>query len=253
MFGFSGKSAGAARASAGLFCVALLACIGGAGYVQWLRNDVSTHRQASGSTVSSIGSMFDYKPTLLVVGDSFAGGTGDPTFRTYPYLLGDRLGWSLTVDAQGGTGFINVAGGPETHRVPFIDRLARDEQEYNADYVLIDGGRNDLGLQPADVVVAADEYIKKVRATWPNAKIIVVLPSYVSAQEASNFPAVSSGMRRSAEEVGAYVIDPVAEGWYRGKDLAPFLWKDGVHLNGEGNAYYADRIIGSLRAMGLAK
>jgi lysophospholipase L1-like esterase len=253
MFWSSRKSAGVGRASLVLCAIVMLALIVGVGYVQWRRNDVSTHANEPESAVSSIGSMFDYKPTLLIVGDSFAGGTGDPTFRPYPYLLGDRLGWNLTLDAEGGTGFVNVAGGVKSGRVPFIDRLARDGQLYDVDYVLIDGGRNDLGLPPAEVIPAADEYINKTRAIWPKAKIIVVLPSYVSAVEASNYPAVSAGMRRSAEEVNAYVIDPVAEGWYRGKDLDPLFWTDGVHLNAAGNEYYASRIIDSMRAMGLAK
>lgn len=253
MSGSRRKSARLRRAPLALVSIALLALIVGVGYVQWHRGEVSAHGQESDSTVPSIGSMFDYKPTLLIVGDSFAGGTGDPTFRPYPYLLGDRLGWSLTLDAQGGTGFVNVAGPAGSRGVPFIDRLARDGQLYNADYVLIDGGRNDLGLLPADVVPAADEYMKTVRATWPKAKIVVILPSYVSADEATNYRAVSEGMRRSAEEVNGYVIDPVAEGWYRGRDLAPLLWRDGVHLNAAGNEYYASRILDSMRAMGLTK
>lgn len=253
MFGSSRKSAGVGRASLVLFTIVLLALMVGVGYMQWRRNEVSTRGHEPESKVSSIGSMFDHKPTLLIVGDSFAGGTGDPTFRPYPYLLADRLGWGLTVDAEGGTGFVNVAGGVNSGRVPFIDRLARDGQLYDVDFVLIDGGRNDLGLPPAEVIPAADEYMKKVRATWPKAKIIVILPSYVAAEEASNYAAVSAGMRDSAEEVNAYVIDPVAEGWYRGKDLHPLFWSDGVHLNAEGNEYYASRIIGSMRAMGLAQ
>jgi lysophospholipase L1-like esterase len=253
MFRSSGKSGGVGRASLALFGIVLLALIAGVGYVQWHRNDVSKHGQEPGSTVPSIGSMFDYRPTLLVVGDSFAGGTGDPTFRPYPYILGDRLGWNLTVDAQGGTGFVNAAGDGDSRGVPFIERLARDGQVYNVDCVLLDGGRNDLGLPPAEIIPAADEYMKKLRATWPKAKIIVILPQYVSAQEASNFPALSAGMRHSAEEVNAYVIDPVAEGWYRGKDLAPLFWNDGVHLNALGNEYYANRIFDNMSAMGLVK
>ena len=46
-------------------------------------------------------------------------------------------------------------------RVPFIDRLGGDAATYHVDYVLIDGGRNDLGEPPELVVAAADEYIKQ--------------------------------------------------------------------------------------------
>ncbi|MEV0672711.1 SGNH/GDSL hydrolase family protein [Mycobacterium sp. NPDC050441] len=235
-----------------LFSIVLLVLTAGVGYAQWRRSNVSTHVQGLGASAPSIGSMFDYRPTLLIVGDSFAGGTGDVTFRPYPYLLGDRLGWNLTVDAQGGTGFIN-AGDVKKRGTPFAVRLDRDEHLYNADYVLIDGGRNDLDLVPVEVITAADEYIKRVRAAWRQAIIIVILPSFVSAEEASNYPTISAGMRRSAEEVAAHVIDPVAEGWYRERDLAPLFWHDGIHLNAVGNEYYASRIFDDMRLMGLVK
>ncbi|OBB44624.1 SGNH/GDSL hydrolase family protein [Mycobacterium sp. 852002-51961_SCH5331710] len=253
MFGSDKKSAGVGRARLALFSVILLALIASVGYLQWRRDDVFTQGREQSSTVPSIGSLFDHRPTLLVVGDSFAGGTGDPTFRPYPYLLGELLGWNLTVDAQGGTGFVNAVGDGDSRGVPFINRLDRDGRTYNVDYVLVDGGRNDLGLPPTETIPAADEYMKRVHATWPKAKIIVILPSYASADVASNYSAVSAGMRRSAEEVDAYVIDPVAQGWYRGIDLNPLLWKDGIHLNAAGNEYYARRIVDNLKAMGLAK
>ena len=90
--------------------------------------------------------MFEYKPTLLIVGDSYA--------DTYPDLVADKMGWSLALDAQDGTGFVHCIDvaprrveyiDPPPRRVPFIDRLDRDAATYNADYVLIDGGRTDMG------------------------------------------------------------------------------------------------------------
>jgi lysophospholipase L1-like esterase len=246
-------SVGVRRAALVVASAVLLASMTALGCLQWQRVDASAHGDVPGATVPSLESMFDYRPTLLVVGDSFAGGTGDPTFRPYPYLLGDRLGWNLTVDAQGGTGFVKGATAGKSHGVPFLNRLARDGELYNVDYVLIDGGRNDLGLPPTEVIPAADEYIRKVHDTWPKAKIIVMLPSYVSAKEAANYPALSQGLRRIADEVDADVIDPVAEGWYRGRDLAPLFWNDRVHLNAVGNEYYASRIIADLKALGWTK
>lgn len=241
------------RAVLAVVIVALAATVGGFAYSELRRVGGAENGAKSQSAPPSVSAMFDYKPTLLVVGDSFAGGTGDPRFVTYPHLVAERMGWSLALDAQGATGFVNGVADITPPHVPFIDRLDHDAATYRVDYVLIDGGRNDLGIPPDRVVVAADEYIKKVRSIWPNATIVIMLPAYATREEATNYPALAAGLRRTAESVGAYVIDPVAEGWYRDIDLAPMMWNDGVHLNAEGNEYYADKIIEDLKRMGLAK
>src|SRR5581483_2998364 len=132
----------------------------------------------------------------------------------------------------------------------FIDRLDGDAATYHVDYVLIDGGRNDLGESPEPVVAAADEYVEKVRSDWPNAKIIVILPASATSDEAANYPAVADGLRRAAESAGGYVMDPLAQGWYREIDVRPLLWRDGTHLNANGEVYYANKIIKSLKQMG---
>jgi hypothetical protein len=188
---------------------------------------------------------FDYKPTLLVVRDSYA--------IRYPDLVADRMGWSLALDGQDGTGFVRTVDMHNPKRVPFIDRLDADAVTHRVDYVLIDGGRHDLGEPPESVVAAADEYLSKARSHWPKATIIVLLPASAMADDTANYPAVADGLRRTAESVGAYVIDPVAQGWYRDIDVKPLLRQDGdgAHLNGDGETYYADKIIENLKLMGF--
>lgn len=211
-----------------------------------LRSTEPPHGQAEPHDVAPLASiMFDYKPTLLVVRDSYA--------IIYPDLVADRMGWSLALDGQDGTGFVRSVDKHNPQRVPFIDRLDGDAASYRVDYVLIDGGRNDLGQPPEPVVAAADEYIRKVRSDWPKAKIIVMLPASATADETAHYRAVADGLRRTAESVGAYVIDPVAQGWYRDIDVKPLLWQDGdgTHLNGDGETYYADKIIENLKRMGF--
>jgi lysophospholipase L1-like esterase len=197
--------------------------------------------------------MFDHKPTLLVIGDSFAGGTGDPSYPTYPNVVARKEGWNLGIDAQGGTGFLHRVDNATPPGLPFIERLDRDAAiyRYRVDYILIDGGRNDLGDPPEPVLAAADEYIKKVRSTWQHAKIIVVLPSYVTRDVASNYPVLAQGLRDTAKSVGAQVIDPVAQRWYRDGDVKRLLWKDGVNLSSDGNAYYSAKVIENLTRMGV--
>lgn len=204
--------------------------------------------------LANLTQMFGTKPTMLVVGDSFAGGTGNANVTAYPALVARKEGWDVAVDAQGGTGFVHRADTAVPPGVPFIDRLAFDAAiyRYRVDYVLIDCGRGDLVDQPEQVAAAGSEYLQKVRSDWPNAKIVVVLPSYVTAEVASTYPALAQGISRAAEDVGAQVIDPVAEHWYRGDGLKKLLWTDGANLNGDGNVYYADKIIENLTRMGIA-
>jgi lysophospholipase L1-like esterase len=220
---------------------ALVSIIGGLVYYE-LRGTDRPHSQAEPHDVAAdVSTMFDYKPTLLVVGDSFA--------VTYPDLVADKMGWNLALDAQGGTGFVHGIDNLSPPHVPFIDRLDRDAATYHVDYVLIDGGRNDLGEPPEPMVAAAGEYIKKVHSDWPNAKIIIILPAYATPDVAANYPAVAQGLRRTAESVGAYVIDPVAQRWYRDIDVKPLLRLDGIHLNDNGHTYYAKKIIENLKQM----
>ncbi len=216
-----------------------LACCG-------LRSTEPPHGQAEPRDVAPLASiMFDYKPTLLVVRDSYS--------IAYPDLVADRMGWSLALDGRDGPGFVRGADTHNPARVPFIDRLDADAATYHVDYVLIDGGRHDLGEPPESVVAAADEYLRKLRSDWPKAKIIVMLPASATADETENYPAVADGLRRTAESVGAYVIDPVAQGWYRDIDVKPLLRqdKDGTHLSGDGETYYANKIIENLKLMGF--
>jgi hypothetical protein len=211
-----------------------------------VRSTEAPHGQAEPHDVAPLASiMFDYKPTLLVVRDSYA--------IIYPDLVAHSMGWSIAVDGQDGTGFVRSVDMHNPERVPFIDRLDGDAATYRVDYVLIDGGRNDLGEPPESVVAAADEYIRKVRSDWPQAKIIVMLPASATADETANYPAVADGLRRTAESVGASVIDPEAQGWYRDIDVKPLLWQDGdgTHLNYHGEVYCADKIIENLKLMGF--
>jgi hypothetical protein len=204
--------------------------------------------------VENLKQMFDPKPVLLVAGDSFAAGVGDPNNPTYPYLVANRMGWNLALDAQGGTGFASGIDSLSPPTVPFIDRLDRDAATYayHVDYVLIDGGRVDLDLPPERVVAAADEYVKKVRSDWPKARIIVVLPSFPTPVAAESYSAVAQGLRSAAESVGADLIDPTAQHWYRGIEGKTLMWRDGAHLNAKGETYYADKVIDNLKRMGLA-
>nr|WP_223205513.1 SGNH/GDSL hydrolase family protein [Gordonia jinghuaiqii] len=187
-------------------------------------------------------------PTLLIIGDSFAGGTGNPEFDAYPAVLMQRTGWHVRVDAQGGTGFVNP-GVKKTVRL--IDRLESDRRIHRPDYILVDAGRNDLDMDPTRVSAAIDDYFDRMKTAFPQAKTVIILPSYLTSEPPSNYGPLRDALTSSAEKIEAKVIDPVAEEWYVGIDLNPLLGPDGVHLNGPGNQFYANKIIDRLRAFGF--
>ncbi|OBG26723.1 SGNH/GDSL hydrolase family protein [Mycobacterium sp. 852002-51057_SCH5723018] len=233
-----------------LIVIAVLAStVAGLAYFE-LGSGTNRSNDQSGSRENnrSISAMFEYKPTLLVVGDSYAGGV-DARVVTYPHLVADNMGWGLALDVQGGTGFVHGLNSVSPPRVPFIDRVDHDAANYYVDYVLIDGGRNDLDEPPERVLAAADQYVKKVHSQWPSAKIVIICPSYASSLVAPSYSAVAQGLRSTAESVGAYVIDPVAQGWYRDIDVKQLLWRDGVHLNDDGETYYAAKVVENLKQM----
>jgi len=204
----------------------------------------------AGAQTANVAANFGHRPTLLVVGDSFAAGV-DAESMAYPRLIGDIMNWNVIADAQGGTGFTN----PGLHGLIFADRLVHqdDAASYKVDYILVDGGRNDGGAPPDVLVTAVDSYLHQLRATWPKAKIIVMMPSFIANHAAGPRRDLLIGqMSESARSVGADVIDPVGEGWYDSIDLKSILWQDNIHPNAAGQEYYAERIIRDLKRLGIA-
>lgn len=184
----------------------------------------------------SLLTMFDYQPTLLAV--------GDPPGVIYPYLVTYKMGWSLASYAQEHADFVHGVDN-------LVPRLERTATTYRVDYVLVDCGFNDLGEAPDQVVAAAEQYVKDVRSKWPAATIIIVLPASFGPDAGQDHPDVADGLRATADRVGARVIDPVAQQWFRGVDMGPLMARDGVHLNDAGQDYYAEKIVQNLKQMGF--
>jgi lysophospholipase L1-like esterase len=194
------------------------------------------------------------RPSVLFIGDSFTAGATIQEERAYPALIARRELWDLHVDAQGGTGFIAdgyATGNGDTSRL--IDRLAADAHRYpRVDLVIIDAGRNDLSHPVGQLTAAMSQYLSAIRRQWPEAKIVTLVPSYVSPGAYESYPALIETLAAAASAVGGVLIDPVAEGWYDAVDTASMLSADGVHPNTKGSAYIGARILTSLRDSNIA-
>jgi lysophospholipase L1-like esterase len=195
------------------------------------------------------------RPSVLFVGDSYTVGAMLRNAQdSYPELIAVKASWDLHVDAQGATGFISDGqgtGNGDTSRL--IDRLAADKRSFPAvDLLIVDAGRNDLGDPPEDVTTAISDYLTEARKLWPSAKIVEIFPAYVSTSGPfEGYPELLDKISASVSAVGGTLVDPIAEGWYSNVNALSLTASDHLHPNLEGHAYIADRLLASLRRIGI--
>jgi lysophospholipase L1-like esterase len=202
--------------------------------------------------------LFDQNPSLLVVTDSLGVVTDAVEGKLYPDLLGEKLGWNVVADAVPARGYVttdlNLIG---IDRIipPAIENLQYDAEHYKADYIIVDVGRNDLGKDPAIVEPAVNEYLTRLRSYYQRATIVVIVPCPVSSSRnpltMGTWPVVAPAIRAVAEKIGAHILDPLTDGWYRDIDLSPLQISDHVHLNSAGAEFYAQKIIDGMRPLGI--
>lgn len=198
----------------------------------------------------------DDVPAVLWVGDGYVSGAGVGAVNSYPNLVCRRLGWNCNFDAQDTTGFLNpgnpgAVGGAETATIPA--RLAETARTYTADIVIIDGGREDTDYPTSDRITAVDDYLRAVRAAWPQATLVMVIPSSLSDPQPASYYEYVGPIEAGAADVDARVVDPVALGWYDVAQLPDMTTTDGRSPNGLGNAYLAERFENEMVTLGLAQ
>ncbi len=106
-------------------------------------------------------------------------------------------------------------------------------------------------MQPEVYGKALEQYLQQVSRLWPTAKIVVIAPSYLSAEPYSDYGTRITLISKIVESFGGIVIDPIAEGWYEGVDVSTLLLSDGVHPNQAGHLFIAKKLGESLRNHGI--
>jgi lysophospholipase L1-like esterase len=104
------------------------------------------------------------------------------------------------------------------------------------------------------VALAAQNYLRGVRAQWPRAALVVLVPAFVNSTPA-NFPFAEQfgqQLREIVKPLGGIVIDPMTDGWIPPANAESLLDPDGVHPNPDGHQYLAQQLSSALRAVGLS-
>ena len=186
----------------------------------------------------------------LFIGDSYTAGNGaGGPFTGEACLTAHAMNWRCNLDAEGGTGFFADGHTNSMQFAPVADRLAKTKELYpSSDVVLIDVGRNDGKVDRSILQPAVATYLKQVRLDYPQAALVLIVPYYMTSQEAPLGPEYTAFLGAQARLHHATVIDPFVEGWISPALTGKLTAKDGVHPSPAGHAWIATHLAASLRA-----
>jgi lysophospholipase L1-like esterase len=182
----------------------------------------------------------------LFFGDSLMNGTGArPTRPVMARVAGRLLGWDVTVDAFGGTGY--TTGGSRGR--PYLERLAeRGVLSTPYDVVVLEGGTNDKAADPATMHERTTQAVAYVRSRLPTAQI-VLMGAYnpMGRRYDARRVTIDAVIRTVAVEQSLPYFSPISGHWTRGQG-AKFLCPDGLHPSTYGYGVMGARLASALRA-----
>lgn len=186
-------------------------------------------------------------PRVLIFGDSYTAGEGaaDAT-EGYAYRMGPAMGWDVTVDGVGGTGYVNTSRG----KGAYLDRLAASDYTDSFDIVLIEGGTNDQGTPATIFSAAVDDTLTVFADRFPRARIIMLGLFSWERSIASKKTAVNTALRAAAAARGFEFVDSLTEKWFTASDTGTLINSENNHPNADGYAIMAARLTDDLRAGG---
>lgn len=184
--------------------------------------------------------------TVYVIADSYGDHSG---MQSFPYIMAAKLGWTVTVDAIGGTCY-NINGGNFGSRVPAAIAA-------HPDVAMIVGSVNDRWVTtPTDMLTAISALVAGV----PRVYICMFNGSAGIGDSGVPWGAVAlkptnDMLRTAAASAGATFID--AQGWITGTGVVGATTGDGnadvyveaggVHPNAAGAAFLGTRLACAIR------
>ena len=208
-------------------------------------------------------------PKVVVVGDSFALGTGAAWhWDGWPMHMAQALGWANVIpSASGGTGYLSDGGGGG--KVKYRSRIAADVIALSPDIVILSGGYNDAASYTgAQVQTEAALLYAQIRSGLPSATVVGLGPFWPTSVLGSNIATdIRDGLQTASTGYANVFIDPIiypsTEGpagrqWIGGSGTvaAPggvgnsdfYISSDGVHPSPAGHVYLGHRVAAGLAA-----
>jgi lysophospholipase L1-like esterase len=232
-------------------CVAVLASLVVAGASLASKPVAPVVEQDVSQLLTSMNAQINpYRPRLLVVGDSYSGGSAEGGYgrRNWVSAAAAQLGMVPVNLSVGGTGFVNgMQDRPDTSFAARLPEVLRREP----DVVVVAGGINDASSDPAVFDRRAAAFLRSARKGLPRARFVVVAPVWPSSRGGVPAGAVHERdtLRSLAREIRAGFVDPLAGEWFRTPQTRGLIGKDRVHPTDAGHAFMTRRMV---RAIGPA-
>jgi acyl-CoA thioesterase-1 len=222
-----------------------------------LPGNVTFRRIYHGAATDAFGPAQKQATRCYMLGDSWAGGTGATSFLTsLPAQLELLTGWEMFRGGQSGSGYIAAPSAPTT-AYGSTARL-NSVVAANPDIVIVQGTSND-DANTATVGAAAAALYTALATQVPKAKVVVVGAQNTSTTVSANRELARAAIRTAALAAPNVVkfIDPITDAWITGTGNTSAPGNDGnasvfvggtagtdnAHLNDNGYAYYARRIL----------
>lgn len=185
-------------------------------------------------------------PTMLVIGDSAAAGTGASARRTaWVGRVTTGIGWNVVNRSVQGAGYVartNGVGSCTRPKCPSFAALLARSKGQQVDVVLVAGGRDDV-LVTDDTTAATRALFAAIRKAFPEAKIVALSPSYDTIFTPAS-AALTADVKAAVTRVGGTYADigrPLA-------DHAERIAADGTSPNDMGHRAIARAVLNRLRS-----
>lgn len=185
-------------------------------------------------------------PNVLLLGDSYTEGVGAvPLTNGYAYHFAGLLGWTLTRDGRGGSGYVN----PTTYGAgTFADRLSGHPAD-GYDLVVLQGSSNDMRYGSDQLDCSLITALGVLRERYPHAQVLMIGPTNPYGDPSPDLVRVNDEVKAAAAAYGAPFIDPIAERWFSPGDGQWAANPANAHLSNAGHRMFAARLVADVLAI----
>lgn len=184
-------------------------------------------------------------PSIYLIGDSWSAGLYADPEHTLAQDAAEDLGMRSIVNAQSGTGYLQAPFGTET----YAERAAEIPAGTSAELIVLQGGSNDDGTDPATLRTAVAQTVTAARHAIPGATVVLLGPGPDPWPVTKSQTAVDDVLRLDAIQQHLQYISPLQEGWFTSSNISAIIDSNTGHPTIGGDETLGRRLADDLRAL----